>query len=491
MKANPFVLLITSFALVTGCEYRLTGTRLDLFPLPLPIAAPDPEARVQLEQVLSKFLEACDREASEFVPARPFPVNHLYVYDATENVLGMWSFRIFDEYKGWIDIHKTHEDVSIIKDLTEVVPGPGKYLLKRAVLEQTTIGKFTYRGGRQEFIDTITGEVKASRTNYYLGSDFARGVSCLDSNWSAGFRSFVTSSIGFSPGFLRSDSWVRQIPRSYVRAELRSRRPTDATDYMAPIRPEGSIYDYNKRSIEINGVAHYLSQTFNNEPLPMVGVQSFPNRMLITYETNSGAPSALFQIRNRNTGQLLQEIYVKLPLALHQRNDKSIRLYPWRLAKEGVTFKDGKVHFDVVRNETERDSRDQRYLRYSLDAPWNTEIIERSDLPSYLDDGSYGMFSLLQKGQGRRLSEQDVIGQWVSEPAGALWKFNSDKTIVLYGSKWIWQVSDGVLSAKYDHPNGDRATFQASRDGKVLEVTLSNRVGTYEPFVIRRIQASN
>lgn len=491
MKAIPLVLLITSLAVVSGCAHRLTGTRLDLFPLPLPIAAPDPEARIQLEEVLGRFLEACDREASEFVPARPFSVNHLYVYDATENVLGMWSFHIFDEYKGWIDIYKTHEDVSIIKDLTKVVPGPGKYLLKRAVLEQTTIGNYTYRGGRQEFIDTITGEVKASRTNYYLGSDFARGISCLDSNWSDGFRSFVTSSIGFSPGFPRSDSWVRQIPRNYVRAELRSRRTTDATDYMAPIRPEGSIYDYNKRSIAIDGVAHYLRQTFNNEPLRMVGVQAFPNRMLISYETNSGAPSVLFQIRDKNTAQLFQEIYVRLPLALHQQSDKSVRLYPWRLAKEGVTFKNGKVIFDIVRNETARDSKDPKHLRYSLDAPWNSEDIERSDLPGYLDSGNYGTFSLLQKGQGRRLSDQDVIGQWVSEPVGALWKFNSDKTIVLYGSKWIWQVSDGVLSAKYDHPNGDRATFQTSRDGKVLEVTLSNRVGTYEPFVIRRIQAGN
>ncbi len=491
VKATTFALLFAPLVFATGCAHRLTGTPLDLLPLPLPITATDPQARVQLEEVLGKFLEVCDREANESVPPRPFQLGHLYVYDATENVMGMWSSHIFDDYKGWIDIYKTHKDVSIIKDLTKVVPGPGRYLLKRAVLEQTTIGKITYRGGRQEFIDTTTGEVKASRTNYYLGSDFARGVSCLDSSWRDGFVSFVTRSIGFSPGFPRADSWVRKIPRGYVRAELRSRRATDTADYMAPIRPEGSIYNYNERSIAINGVAHYLRQTFNNEPLPIVGVQSFPSRVLISYETNSGAPSVLFQIRNKNTGQLLQEIYVKLPLALHQRNDKSIRLYPWRLAKEGVTFQGGKVFFDVVRNETERGSKDQRHFRYSLDAPWNTESIERSDVPGYLDNGSYGMFSLPKKEVGGPLSEENVIGQWVSEPAGALWEFKSDKTIVLDGTKWIWRIDDGVLSAEYDHPNRDRATFQASRDGKVLEVTLSNRVGTYEPFVIRRFQFNN
>jgi hypothetical protein len=144
------------------------------------------------EKSLREFLEICDRDVGETRPPHPFEMSHLYVYDATENVRGMWGFQIFDDYS-----YKPGKHISIINSLTELIPGTGKYLLKRAVIEQKTIRDFTYRGVRQEFIDTLTGEVKSSRTNYYLGSDFARGVSCLDSNWSSGFRDFVTSNVGW------------------------------------------------------------------------------------------------------------------------------------------------------------------------------------------------------------------------------------------------------------------------------------------------------
>ncbi len=514
--------------IATGCESHLTGTRLDLFPIgtllnaagfllcvlfigalwaaiaipktlpakllfalfvmlffgyfPVMQTVEKNQDRENLAQAQNEFLELCDLHANESTPARPFFVNKLYVFDATENVIGEWGFRIFDD-------NKNSQGVWDIKELAEVVPAPGTYLLKRSVLKQTTIGNLIYRGGRQEFIDTVSGEVKASRTNYYLGNDFARGVSCLDSNWSEGFRSFLIRSIGFSLGSPRSDSWVRAIPRSFVRAKLKLRVATDAADFKAPIYPDGAIYDYNKRQIIIDGVAHYLRQRFNDQPLSIVGVQSFPERMMISYATNDRSPSALIQIRNKHSAQLLQEIYVKIPLSLHQKEDKKIYFHAWRIAKEGATFKDGKIQFDIVQMENEGNSKIERYARYTLEAPWDTENIERTDLPSYLDNGSYGMFSLPKNDIGGVLGDQDVIGQWVSEPAGVLWEFNSDKTIVLNGSKWIWRLENGVLSAQYDHSNMDRAVFRASKDGKVLEVTLSNRVGVYEPFVIRRIQS--
>lgn len=491
MRATATWLLITISMLSTGCERRLTGTRLDLspIPLPLPIVAPDSQARAQLNEIFGKFLEACDRDAGEFAPDHPLEVDHLYVHDATENVQGMWGFNIFDTYDEWINIYKTHADVSLVKDLTKIDAGPKKFLLRRAVLEQTTIGQYTYRGGRQEFIDTSSGKVIASRTNYYLGSDFARGVSCLDSNWSEGFRSFVTRTIGFSPGFPRSDSWVGRIPSRYVRADLRSRTSSSKLDYMAPIRPEGSVYDYNKRSIFINGVAHYLRQTFNNEPLAMVGVQLFPRRTLITYETNPGAPNALFQIRDGGSGQLLQEIFVKLPLALHRRADKSIRPHSWRLSKEGVRFENGRIVFDVIQNESERDSEDQRYFSYRLDAPWNTEDIERKDLPPHLSDSSYGMFSLPEKNVGSSVAPKQIIGKWSSVPVRALWEFKDDNTLALPDKTVLaWKIENGVLTAheRFWTANESKASFRISKDGKQLEVTKRNVAGTYEPFVLHR-----
>lgn len=533
MQVAKSIFVFWVLAITTGCQGHLTGTALDLTPfgailsavgflywmlalgalilalttpktisrkaiatsvalavfgyLPVKIGLQNRTDQNNLKDSMADFLDVCDRGSGETVLSRPLSVNHLYVYDSTENVTGAWGFTIFDEYK----INKTDGDVSIVDDVNKVIPRVGNFLLKRSVIEQKTNGNFTYRGGRQELIDTSTGEVKAARTNYYLGNDFARGVSCLDSNWSAGFRSFVVRSIGFNPGFLRSDSWVSEIPRLSVRAELRSRNAADEAGFKAPILPPKSEYRYNDRQIVIDGVAHYLRQTFNNEPLKIVGVQSFPERMLISYETNAGAPSVLFQIRNKHSAQLLQEIYVKIPISLHQDLKQSINLHPWRIAKEGVSFANKRIRFDVVQMEDANNSKGGQYFRYSLEAPWDTEDIERSDLPAYLDDGHYGKFALQKDKVGGPLSDQSVSGQWISEPAGALWEFKDDHTIILYGSKWIWRIADGVLSAEYDHPNRDRASFRASPDGKVLEVTLSNRVGTYEPFVIRRVKASN
>lgn len=459
--------------------------------LPVTNAVQSQVDRANLADSTTSFLQACDRDSGETVPPRPLSVKHLYVYDSTENVTGAWGFKIFDEYKEWIRIYKTDGEVSVVNDLSQVIPGVGNYLLKRSVIAQQTNGNFTYRGGRQELVDTATGEVKATRTNFFLGSDFARGVSCLDSNWRDGFRSFVLRSVGFAPGHVRSDHWVKERPRLFVPAKLASRRVTDEADFSAPIYPPNSKYNYNNRQLVIDGVGYYLSQRFNNEPLRVVGVHSFPGRMLVSYETDPRAPSVEFQIIDKHSAQLLQSIFVKIPAALHQDGKGNTQLRQWRIANDSVSFGNGGIRFDVVQLEATNSTSYGRFVRYTLEAPWQSEDIEREAPLAHLDDGHYGTFALPKDGVEKLLGVPDVIGQWISQPAGAVWDFKDDKTIVLDGSKWTWRMVDGVLSADYDHPNKDRATFRASRDGKALEVTLSNRVGTYEPFVIRRIQANN
>lgn len=489
----PNLRLLFSVALVlttAGCTQRLTGTRLDLLGLPLPILPFGQQGSAGFAAVIAPFLDKCDRETREAAPSSPFRVKHLYVFDSTPNVVGMWGFTMFADYKGGIDSYKI-KDVSIIKDIADVRPGPGNYVLKRTVLEQKTMGEFTYRGGRQEFIDTVSGEVKAERTNYYLGSDFARGVSCLDSNWASGFDSFVKRSISFNPGYPREDTWVNEIPHRFVHAELRSQKVASESDFKLPIYPEGAVYNYNDRKIVIEGVGHYLRQTFNNEPLRMVGVQAFSDRMLISYETNRMAPSVLFQIRNKSTGQLLQEIYVKIPLSLHQSDNKIIHLHPWRIAKEGVTFEGGKIRFDIVQIEEERRSRTGNYFRYSIEAPWETEDVRRNDLPPYLDDGSYQSFTLPKSQVGNKVTAEQVVGTWISEPTGAKWEFNSDNTLIASRwSKWDWAIKDGALTVSMGSVNVNKGemVFRVSKDGKLLEVTKSNVAGTYRPFLLHREQ---
>lgn len=174
----------------------------------LPPKLVDQYNNARFNKTLSGFLEACEREAEEIAPFHPFPVKHLYVYDDTKNVNGMWEHKIFEDYRQSIEASRTQKDVSVISRLADATPGPGNYILKRAVIEETTVGQRTYRGVRQEFIDTMTNKVKASRTNYYLGNDFARGVSCLDHWWREGFNSFISRSIGFMPGHPRSDAWL-------------------------------------------------------------------------------------------------------------------------------------------------------------------------------------------------------------------------------------------------------------------------------------------
>jgi hypothetical protein len=457
-------------------------------------------ARANYEKALVEFLEICDREAKESSPPHPFEVSHLYIYDVTENIEGMWNFKIFDDYS-----YKPGNHISIISNMNEVVPKTGNYLLKRTVIEQKTIGDttrgITYRGGRQEFIDTLTGEVKTFRINYYLGSDFARGVSCLDSDWSNGFRIFVTSNVGwYSPGYSRNDAWVRKTPRRYVHAEFKSRKTAEAADFIAPnyvrakawtpINPEGIVYDYNRRTLFIDGIAHYLRQTFNGEPLRMVGIQLFPSRTLISYETNSRAPSVLFQIRNKSTGQLLQEIYVKIPLSLHQIEDKSIHLHPWEIAKEGVSFSNGKIIFDIIQREEKPNSKDQIYFRYRLEAPWETENIEQADMPAYLNDGSYEFFALSKEEMGGSLTHDQIVGKWISIPAGALWEFNDDNTLASQDEIWDWKIEEDVLTAiqRSATANKTKASFVSSKDGNQLEITLTSDTETYRPFLLNKVK---
>ncbi|HET6891851.1 MAG TPA: hypothetical protein VFH31_12170, partial [Pyrinomonadaceae bacterium] len=447
--------------------------------------------RSELNDLMADFHAACDLSSGETVPDRPLSVKHLYVFDSTENVRGAWGFNIFDDYSGWIRIYKTDNDVSIVSEGSKVRSEEGNYLLIRSVIGPHSRGKFSFRGGRQELVEITTGEVKATRTNFFLGEDFARGVSCLDYNWADGFRSFVLRSVGFSPGFIRSDQWVKERPRLFLRGEVVSRRSTDENDFRSPIYPPNSKYDYNSRQLVIDGVGYYLSQRFNNEPLRVVGVHSFPKRMLVSYETDSRAPSVQFLIHEKTTAQSLQSVIVRIPAALHQDSNGKTHFRQWRIANDSVSFGDGRIRFDVVQFEETNSTTYGKFVRYTLEAPWQSENIESEALPAHLDDGHYGNFALQENGKAKPLTASDVIGQWISQPAGALWDFKEDRTIVLNGSKWRWSLVDGVVSAYYDHPNKDQAEFRASKDGKALEVTLSNRVGTYEPFIIRRIQAKN
>lgn len=442
-----------------------------------------------LADLMVDFHAACDRSSGETVPNRPLSVKHLYVFDSNENVRGAWGFRIFDDYSDWIRIYKTDGEVSIVSESSNVPSGEGNYLLIRSVIGPQKKGKFSFRGGRQDLVDITTGEIKASRTNFFLGEDFARGVSCLDYNWAEGFRSFVVRSVGFSPGFIRSDAWVRERPVLFLRADVVSRRSADQNDFRVPIYPPNSKYDYNNRQLVIDGVGYYLSQRFNNEPLRVVGVHSFPRRMLISYETDSRAPSVQFRIHEKTTAQSLQSVIVRIPAALHQDGNGKTHFHQWRIANDSVSFGDGKIRFDVVQLEDASDKSSGRFVRYTLEAPWKSENVESEDLPAHLDDGHFGKFALQEQEKEKPLTASDVIGQWISQPAGALWDFKEDRTIILNGSKWRWSLVDGVVSAYYDHPNKEQAKFRASKDGKALEVTLSNRVGTYEPFIIRRIQA--
>jgi hypothetical protein len=536
---------LVSVFLIVGCQTHLTGTPLDLTPFGaifgvvgffywalaaaclflaitkssggkgrtvavliviaifsyLPISAiwEDWVARSNLAEAKTRFIELCDKYAEESAPARPFEINFLYIQDITRNVGAgyQYSGSIFDDYAQsiWYKkyIEKSKLQLAMISSQDEIVKAPGSYLLTRTALQENAVGQIRYRGARQEIIDTVTGEVKASRTNFYLGSDYSRGTSCLDSNWSEGFRSFIVRSIGFTPGY-SSDAWIREIPSQFVRADLHSRIQTNAADFNAPIRPDGSVYDYNDRKIVIDGVDHYLRQTFNNEPLSLVGVQLFSERVLIAYSTSRWAPSVLVQIRNKRSGQLLQEMYIKIPIGLHRKTDKAIYFHPWRIAKEGVSFKNGRISFDIIQMENEGyedDPKSALYFRYALDAPWETEVMDRADLPAYLDDGQYGRFRLSNGDVAAKATESQIVGRWVSHPSGVLWDFTEDKSLKFEKyQKWQWQVNGDVLTASQLDVAGrsENASFRLSRDGLTMEVTLHGQTREYEPFLLTKVR---
>lgn len=472
---------------VAGCERRLTGTRLDMLGLPLPISIFNGSHVEQLEDAHKEFLQKCDQESGETVPHHPLSFEHLYVYDATTIPTGEWGFSMFDNYAEWIRIYKTEKDVSIIQSLREAIPAPGHYLLKRALIYQKTIGKFTLRGGRQEFIDTVTGQVTATRTNYYLGNDFARGVSCLDQNWSEGFRSFVIRTIGYSPGFLRSDSWSQTVPNQYTSSTLASRQATNGTEFSGPVLPKVYSYNYNERNFTIDGVKHYLAQTFNNEPLGMVGIQIFPRRVIVSYKVNNMSPTIMFQVRDRGTGQLLQHIYVKLPPSFYLKNGDYAQNKNWRISSGSIAIDNGKIGFDIIRNESSRWN--EQYFRYHFKAPWETENSGIDNLPPHLDNKYYGLHSLPSSNLVGVLTAENLVGTWTSVPTKAHWEFKADKTLVLSDRIWEWEIKDGVLTARqrnWPWPNKDEASFRVSKNGKLIEVSTRNIAGEYEPFLLMK-----
>lgn len=480
MKFKTALLLACIPYLLPACGYRYRGI------------PPDPALIENFSLATSQFLTACLQNSGESVPSRPVSANHLYIFDTNTNVVGAWGFTIFDDYKGWLNIYKSQAEISIIKDLNEVEPGPGRYVLKRTVIDKKTIGQYTYRGGHQELTDTSSGAVVAWRTNYYFGNDFARGISCLDSNWKAGFDSFILRSVGFSPGFPRSDRWVREIPKIHIKGEHLSQKNSDPVEFKAPILPADSIYNYNDRRVVIDGVSHYLRQTFNNEPLKMVGVQIFPRRTLIAYQTHPSAPSIIFQIRHRFTSQLLQEVYVNLPPPLHRYIYNSWFIHPLRISKDGITLKNGKIHFEVIQGEVDESEKNGKYTKHSISADWTTEDLLREDLPDHLANAQYGSFALASSDIGNTILPSHLIGRWISYPSRAIWEFKEDNSIIApgTGTRFIWSVEGGkVLVRERDpHPNKEKIDFRYSKDRSTLELTMGNVAGTYEPFLITRIR---
>ncbi len=490
--------------LLTGCwlvcllaceRPHVTQTRLDLSPIRIPslnLPIPkDNKPEKQLAALRKEFLDICEKNAREVLPPRPLEVAHIYVFDATKNVTAMWGFNYFEDIdKSRIALWKTEDDISIVTDLSEVIPRQGYYIWKRSVLEQVTHGDFTFRGVKQEIIDSLTGEVKAMRINYYLGADLARGVSCLDSNWKRGFDSFLRRAIGFMPPFPRSDEWVKETPELFVQAKQKGKRPSSAAEFSEKIYPTGAVYDYNSRTITINDVAHYLRQKFNNEPLRMVGVQSFPNRTLISYETNALAPSVLIQIRNRETGQLLQEIYVKIPLSVVQPGELEINAASWRLANNSLKIKEGKLLLEIIKVDPDDQS---KYISYQLEAPWPTEDIGLDSLPPHLNDEHWGAFAIPKNKISDSINEQQIAGRWRSSPAGTIWEFFEDGRLHIgyWEKRGQWKMSGNQLTAdmvagSYD-PNKRTATFKQSKDGRFMEVTLQDAVGKYEPFLLVKL----
>lgn len=483
-----------------GCERpHLTLTTLDLSPIRIPtlklLIPKDDRPEKQLAALRKEFLEICQTNAREVLPPRPLEVTHIYVFDATKNVTAMWGFDYFENVdKSRIALWKTEDDVSIVTDLSNIAPKQGHYIWKRSMLEQVTHGDFTFRGVKQEIIDTFSGEVKATRTNYYLGSDLARGVSCLDSNWKRGFDSFLKRTVGFTPPNPRGDDWVKEIPELFVQAAQIGRRSSSAAEFSENIHPSGAVYNYNNRTITIDGVAHYLRQTFNNEPLRMVGVQLFPTRTIISYETNGLAPSVIVQIRNRGTGQLLQEVYVKIPLSVVRPDEIKINATSWKLAGNGLRIKDGKLFLEIIKPEYDDKSKVSNYFSYQLEAPWPTENVELESLPPHLNDEHWGVFTIPKHKISNSIDVQQVAGRWRSSPSGTIWEFFEDGKLHMgyWEKQGQWKASGNQLTADivagtYD-PNKRTATFKQSKDGRFMEVTLRDAAGEYEPFLLVKLK---